>query len=999
MALPRDDMLSSSLLPFDVSRSKSLVDDENDDNDEITLTPPPLTKTKTKRSSLRIKVAPMPRIEKRNHLLSGWAARQTTSMVENRLSGDYNNEYKTYLSITARAALGDQSRDNVGDDSMTVDNHCTTVTTNNKSFHHSTTATTSPRTVTTRRQTIISSNSTSCIHNPNAISITPLHQIPYVHGGYASAAPLFVHDGRFMAILERLLPSAHDELWCLLWRNGSSSNVTTITKQQRPVAVTTAATTVATDNNDEFVITEEKSNHGSTISMTADPVKIMKWAENNPVVSAFGIWNSDAGRRRTSDFSKNIRLQQQRRRRQRHGDEENDTDDDHENDESEINVTGSTTIGYDQDHRYHSLISSSALPKRQKYPLPVPAMPICTSNTSSSILPRYDKPALEWDLFLDPCLVKRVDSALGTVDELELNLRKARMKRQSRKRVVAASTEEDNEDDFDLSQCHTAAQIEVDRLISQLLRRTIIAHGSLSHLVLEALGVMPNYNFGNVIKSSRDIIAVGVNGGQSRSSVGPSTPSRNIRRPSSPMSNTSLSAPCNVDEEERRDFESLLYPVPIVGNGKSTVDNPGRSVYHSSSSGRSKGMLLENWLHIFAQTLSLLSVEKMILRRYSSNCHTDTLNETRDNNNLHPSTFHNDDDSEYLTNDDMLSPTTLSTSSVFGCCDLSLCFGSDNPERGTHKSTFPRNPHASHKMAQDIERISALLGEPLRLVLDLKSRRVPPRVWSALIDSLRTRGLIIDGVGSFDMDESRLIGKGCSCPLNPILFFHSVGDLQRACHANEVKRGDIAYFNGGSLMWKRSSIIEAAGCCGGSNANINSTNVATEDHKSPKDAGAYSFQPYAYPRSALSDWERVMCKSTLEDYRRHFNLKIGVYVQEFSISPEALDALSIFVNKHGDIYDQGLAFGGVNGAAVKNVHGDGYWNQRYMGRSWDFEARPSKEMTPLKPEDHHLIQKEWGAWGQLGTIYEVTNEMAGALTVAPPQSVEPCNVVNDWSDF
>ena len=61
-------------------------------------------------------------------------------------------------------------------------------------------------------------------------------------------------------------------------------------------------------------------------------------------------------------------------------------------------------------------------------------------------------------------------------------------------------------------------------------------------------------------------------------------------------------------------------------------------------------------------------------------------------------------------------------------------------------------------MACDIERISAVLDEPLRLFLDLKSRRVPPRVWSALIDSFRTRVLIIDGIGSFDMDELLLIG-------------------------------------------------------------------------------------------------------------------------------------------------------------------------------------------------------------------------------------------------
>ena len=106
---------------------------------------------------------------------------------------------------------------------------------------------------------------------------------------------------------------------------------------------------------------------------------------------------------------------------------------------------------------------------------------------------------------------------------------------------------------------------------------------------------------------------------------------------------------------------------------------------------------------------------------------------------------------------------------------------------------------------------------------------------------------------------------------------------------------------------------------------------------------------------------------------------------EFSISAEALDALSKFINKHGNIYDQGLAFGGINGAAVRNINGDGYWNQRYMGRAWDMDARPSKEMTPLKPEDHHLVQKAIQAgWGQVGTIYEVMDEQAGALTVLPP---------------
>jgi hypothetical protein len=55
--------------------------------------------------------------------------------------------------------------------------------------------------------------------------------------------------------------------------------------------------------------------------------------------------------------------------------------------------------------------------------------------------------------------------------------------------------------------------------------------------------------------------------------------------------------------------------------------------------------------------------------------------------------------------------------------------------------------------------------------------------------------------------------------------------------------------------------------------------AATTSARTLNAKGDYSFQPYAYPRSALSDWERVQCKSTIEDYRRHFDLKIGVYVQ------------------------------------------------------------------------------------------------------------------------
>jgi len=638
--------------------------------------------------------------------------------------------------------------------------------------------------------------------------------------------------------------------------------------------------------------------------------------------------------------------------------------------------------------------------KRRKQPEPDPipetasgievtTLGVGVSTTAIPPKPRYNKPALEWDVFLDPSLVKQVDNAMSIVDKLEVKLRKIRIKRERKKAVATAmkynrtssrgsgvgimnsentrgtqcidndidDEDDENDDDFDILQSHTAAQVEVDRLVSQLMRRTIIAHGSMSQLVLEAMGVAPKYNFGRVVKSSRD-------------NPPSHSPSRSSKRVSLRVGNTEAEISINMnttsdwdDDEEQRDFEALLDPSILnnstandTKNGKQQQQqqsNTGRRPT-SGSSGGSKGMFMETWIHVFSQTLSLLVkssksdaatsgddgiatkssstssksntgnngsrqhqqhllvknrpakigerglsglLERMFLRRDSSVNEVragtedgDDIIEDQDGNDKALDCYGGDDDaSDLLTNNDMFSPATPTSSSFgMGMCGMSLCLGmneSDNKTsgRGASSSTFPINPHASHKMTHDIERISTVLGEPLRLVLDLKSRRVPPRVWSRLIDSLRTRGLIIEGIGSFDMDELRVIGKGCSYPLTPLLFFHSVGDLQRACHANEVKNGDTVYFNGGSLMWKRSSIMEAAerGCCGTVETGQVNDITATVDGmaRSPRSGGNYSFQPYAFPRSALSDWERAKVKATIEDYRRHFNLKIGVYVQ------------------------------------------------------------------------------------------------------------------------
>lgn len=813
----------------------------------------------------------------------------------------------------------------------------------------------------------------------NAVSITPLYQIPYVHGGYAAAAPLFVNDPKFARILKRLLPGAFADLSSLLQictdREFRAKHVAAdaVERLEEPAGRPPMPDRMPSYSPTEHGLPASFNTRGIKLS---DPVKIMKWSENNPVVSAFGIWHSDSGRR-TLSYSQQVVSH----------DSCSVVDDDRYSSIPSTVLGNSSVVTAS-----YSRGNPNARPKRRKQPLP--------DESESEEVPIYSKPALEWDVFLDPSLVRQVDAAMTVVDNLDLKLRKARIKRERR---GEAKYDDDDAAAFDLMQAHTAAQVEVDRLVSQLMRRLVVAHGSLRQLMLEAMGYGVQYNFNTVVKGSRDAPR-SPNRIQATTRIGGLELSRSMLH----------DVPLTDEEEEQRDFESL-------------IQGPSDRKQSKSKLG-SRGMFMENWLSIFAKTLSLLDerenvddqdrsvcsgsvkrievnsrpadigqsrglsgfLDRLFLRRDTSEQGRDPIIAPSqcafspiDENNSQAN------ESEQLSKSDMFLPATP-TSSLGNFCGVSLCLGS--ADANASKTVFPMNPHASHKIAKDIERIQDAIGEPLRLVLDLKSRRVPPRVWSRLIDNLRSRGLLVDGIGSFDVDELRSIAKGCSYRLTPILFFHSVGDLQRSCHANEVKQGDTVYFNAGSLMWKRATIAEVAqnGCCGTSDMTVDE-----DDEDSPVSRKVsktkYCFQPYAYPRSSLSDWEKERCKATIEDYKCHFNLKIGVYVQEFSVSADALDAIVNFVNKHSRVYDLGLAFGGVNGMACEQINGDGYWNQRYIGRTYDMKARPAKEMIPLRPEDHHLVQKtlQTGAWGQLAAdVYDVSDDLRGAITVV--QQAEGC---------
>ena len=81
-----------------------------------------------------------------------------------------------------------------------------------------------------------------------------------------------------------------------------------------------------------------------------------------------------------------------------------------------------------------------------------------------------------------------------------------------------------------------------------------------------------------------------------------------------------------------------------------------------------------------------------------------------------------------------------------------------------------------------------------------------------------------------------------------LCFFHSAGDSQRACHANEIQRGDTVYFNAGSLLWKKPSVCEATGlnlCQANLDLTISLSHSFRDDQNNYK-GGGVKFEPYVF---------------------------------------------------------------------------------------------------------------------------------------------------------
>jgi hypothetical protein len=220
----------------------------------------------------------------------------------------------------------------------------------------------------------------------------------------------------------------------------------------------------------------------------------------------------------------------------------------------------------------------------------------------------------------------------------------------------------------------------------------------------------------------------------------------------------------------------------------------------------------------------------------------------------------------------------------------------------------------------------AQCNDPFGLVLDLKSRHVPKQVWACVVDTLRKAGVRVEGIGSFVSDDIRGLSRYSIKPVTEVLFFHSAGDLQVACHEGRVQSGDTVFFNAGSLLWTPSSRSYSETVYDACFSHFDSDSAKL----------SYRLLPFAQPTTRSGG-----SVSTIEHYKKQFNLSIGMYVQEFAIDDAAASLLSSHVNRHPQIYNLGLSWGGINGICIRGIQPDrisstdGFWNQRYIGNVWN----------------------------------------------------------------
>ena len=233
---------------------------------------------------------------------------------------------------------------------------------------------------------------------------------------------------------------------------------------------------------------------------------------------------------------------------------------------------------------------------------------------------------------------------------------------------------------------------------------------------------------------------------------------------------------------------------------------------------------------------------------------------------------------------------------------------SDSDEECMRNTFWPVWP-----VRRSVDLYREITGKPwLSVIIDIKSLRSSPEFLCDLVRALNAHAVHVAAVASFLLEEvvgvsatSQTIDGTVYPPPREIQFFHFAGDLQEACDAGKILEGQSVMFNGASLL----------------------DSLKT-------DAG---WPVYSAKLRVLSE---------LEEYRRRFDLHIGIYVQEGDCDHTAASLLSDLSEARPETFELGFAWGGLRDEshlADSKVVRLGYGGQRrleYVGkaRQWKLDG-------------------------------------------------------------
>ena len=578
---------------------------------------------------------------------------------------------------------------------------------------------------------------------------------------------------------------------------------------------------------------------------------------------------------------------------------------------------------------------------------------------------------MEWDVFLDPHLVKRVEIVLNERDLFLQRKRDAPKKSsclvstnssnddRSGKTTIAERGDNHHTKDATTSQCSMPPMssanerlvlsyynAEIRRRTELLVERMLIAHGNLAQLIMEQTGYFKKYNFSRV-KRTRKTLGGGMYARQwlavyaeaMKLGMGFDGDDNNEEESDSDTD-------C-VDFDNEMDFTRIkeitrVDPPETVSN----CDLNGQCVAINPKLKSAKSTLMEVGDFTTPKKYPPAGPPRKIVM------------------------MRNDDD-DVLTDGSTASESSPRKSARVRRVNR----GQSRLKRSTSRTPIPERVEATCLTNASIcpdtsisESISILkpiiqCSAPFGLVLDLKSRHVSRRIWALVIDFLRDSGARVEGIGSFFVEEIRDISQYCSSSVNEIVFAHSAGDMQLGCHEGKIRRGDKVFFNAGSLLWDYPNLYDIdilrnilahrlQPCFDGerikegyrlkpyarttkteqSSTKIQvlsdgestcAESVDDDDASTGSDLFTKLLKADRHLKSS-SDLEfmyeevDLVC-STIEDYKNHFQLSIGLYVQEFAIDDAAISLIVKYVNANPHVYDLGLSWGGINGLTVKGI--------------------------------------------------------------------------------